>query len=780
MVGASRPAFASGGIGAGAGAVVTFAGSGAYANTDGTGTGAAFAGPNGLALAGSTLYVTENSGEQSAIRAVNTSTAAVTTIMSSDGDFDGCGYADGSSPSVCYPTSPTSDGTNLYFLDAQLDSGTLREYTPGVGASTLITQEFDGLAWGANGDLYASTGSSLVQVNLSNDTTSTVLSSGGPFGALAAGPSGLWIISNGSMLFWAYGGSSTTSFASTGVYSAVSQAGNYVYAVLDSGEVVQFDVSSGCTSGCPWAIVAGNPTGGNVPGTGFNAWTGPTALAASSSGTVYLADAANLIKTLTAGTAPSTTVPPVANTVNIDPGIVEGVAGTATSGNSNGYGDNAEFDGISGVTDIGSTLVLLENDGENAAVREINTLTGQATTMFGTLGDYDGCSYADGDNANVASACYPYSAVNDGVFVYLSDYSTAGPSGIRRLNPTTGGVSTIIPISQTGGSTPADLAYGADGNLYAASNSTLYEINLSQDTASAVLTGLGGVDRLAAGTTGLWIGEGTSILHWNYGATGTTTFTSGTASLGAMVQAGQYLYVAENAESIWQYNVSGGPGTLIAGGQVNGSGQPVYGYENGIGTAAEFEGITGMTMDSSGRLWVADTTNVRVVVAGPAGAGLTSANLTANGNLAYLCTCQTGAETQTGSHPVNDETGEFWHTFGDLSVPGRGPGLDLTRTYSSSATSLATTGLFGPGWFWSYGMSLGVSGSTVTVTQENGSQVSFTQTGSTYTPTQLMTEATLTNSGGVWTFTRHATQIFTFNSSGQLISVSGWTAMPPR
>src|SRR5208282_232935 len=40
--------------------------------------------------------------------------------------------------------------------------------------------------------------------------------------------------------------------------------------------------------------------------------------------------------------------------------------------------------------------------------------------------------------------------------------------------------------------------------------------------------------------------------------------------------------------------------------------------------------------------------------------------------------------------PVNCASGDFWHTFTDLSVPGRGMPLDLTRTYNSALTATAS------------------------------------------------------------------------------------------
>ena len=78
--------------------------------------------------------------------------------------------------------------------------------------------------------------------------------------------------------------------------------------------------------------------------------------------------------------------------------------------------------------------------------------------------------------------------------------------------------------------------------------------------------------------------------------------------------------------------------------------------------------------------------------------------------------------------PVNCATGEFWHTFTDFSVPGRGVPLNLTRTYVSAAAG--TDGPFGFGWSDSYGMSLSTDAAgDVTVTQEDGSTLTFTPNG---------------------------------------------------
>jgi RHS repeat-associated protein len=123
--------------------------------------------------------------------------------------------------------------------------------------------------------------------------------------------------------------------------------------------------------------------------------------------------------------------------------------------------------------------------------------------------------------------------------------------------------------------------------------------------------------------------------------------------------------------------------------------------------------------------------------------------------------------------PINTETGGLTESFTDLSIPGPGPALSFGRSYNSALA--AFEGPLGYGWTDSYNMSLtfgsGSPPSTVTVNQEDGNSVTFTYSGSAYAaPPRVM--ATLTDSGGTWTFARQATSIFTFNSSGQLTSES--------
>ena len=124
--------------------------------------------------------------------------------------------------------------------------------------------------------------------------------------------------------------------------------------------------------------------------------------------------------------------------------------------------------------------------------------------------------------------------------------------------------------------------------------------------------------------------------------------------------------------------------------------------------------------------------------------------------------------------PVDTATGEFDEEESDLTVPGRGPGLALTRTYASGMAG--TAGRFGYGWTDSYNMSLvqdPESAEIMELHQENGSIARFAkQPDGTWKPASRVFATLVHNEDGSWTFTRGKTAIFTFNSSGQLISES--------
>ena len=133
--------------------------------------------------------------------------------------------------------------------------------------------------------------------------------------------------------------------------------------------------------------------------------------------------------------------------------------------------------------------------------------------------------------------------------------------------------------------------------------------------------------------------------------------------------------------------------------------------------------------------------------------------------------CDQPTQCASSGDPVNTADGNFWHTFDDLSIPGRGPALDLTRTYNSLAAD--TDGPFGYGWTDSYAMSLDIGSSQVVVRQGNGAQATFTSTDGVSWSAPPRVLGTLTHNGdGTWTFVHRAQQLYTFDATGRLTALS--------
>ena len=139
------------------------------------------------------------------------------------------------------------------------------------------------------------------------------------------------------------------------------------------------------------------------------------------------------------------------------------------------------------------------------------------------------------------------------------------------------------------------------------------------------------------------------------------------------------------------------------------------------------------------------------------------------GGLPWICSCQ-----RHTVRPVNTATGEFWHTFDDLTIPGRGIQLDLQRTYSSALST--QSGRFGFGWNDAYNLNITFDGApnpNPTLHAGNGSSVPFVASGPlgspTYTgPTFLLGALTKDVPTGNLVFTDKVKTQYTFTLAGQL------------
>lgn len=154
--------------------------------------------------------------------------------------------------------------------------------------------------------------------------------------------------------------------------------------------------------------------------------------------------------------------------------------------------------------------------------------------------------------------------------------------------------------------------------------------------------------------------------------------------------------------------------------------------------------------------------------AGPRGGDLTAAQTLGGWNPAipHAACCQ-----GTAADPVNTATGNFFETFTDFAIPGRGIPLNFARTYNSSRAT--QDGPVGFGWTHSYGASLRVdpTSGVVTIVQENGSEVEFTPSGTSYAAAPRVVATLTRNADQSWTFTRGGKEILSFDPSGKLASL---------
>lgn len=136
---------------------------------------------------------------------------------------------------------------------------------------------------------------------------------------------------------------------------------------------------------------------------------------------------------------------------------------------------------------------------------------------------------------------------------------------------------------------------------------------------------------------------------------------------------------------------------------------------------------------------------------------------------------EAGPKPCTSGDPVVCGTGDLTETATDLTVPGRGRALALTRTYNAQdAATASAPDAVGWGWTNSYAMSLTTDASSgdVTVHQENGATVTFMPQDGGYTAPGWVTATLMRTAGGTYTYTLQNQSSDVFSSSGQLLSES--------
>jgi NHL repeat len=549
----------------------TLAGNAGYGSADGTGRTARFNLPAGVAVdTAGNLYVADSTN--ATIRKI-TSNGVVTTLAGQPG-VPGTADGMGSAARFYLPTGVAVDTAgNVYVADAL--NNNIRKITPAGWVTTLAGQ------WGTIGG--------------SSDGT----------------------------------GTNAAFYTPTGV--AVDTAGN-VY-VADS-------VNSSIRRISPGGVVttlAGQPLmPGNADGTGRAArFNHPTGVAVDSAGNVYVADYGN-------------------DTIRkISPaGVVTTLAGSGFAGSTDGTGRAAQFNSPAGVAvdQAGNVYVA---DTSSDTIRKI-TPAGVVTTLAGEVlvaGSADGVGNAarfnqpDGVAVDTVGRVYVADTLNNTIRKVSSDGAVTSFAGLAGGMGSTDGTGDLARFDA-----PTGVAVDNTGNLYVADwlNSTIRRI-----TPAGVVTTLAG----QAGVTGSADGTGTNALF--YGPQGVALDAAGN------------LYVADSGGDEIRKITSVGVVTTLAGSGTAGS-------ADGTGSGAQFNDPTGVAVDRTGNVYVADFYNQDIRKITPAGAVTTFAGQPGN----------SGTNDGTGSAAqFEGPTGVAVDSAGDVYVAD--PGAMTIRKISSA--SVVTT-----------------------------------------------------------------------------------------
>jgi len=334
----------------------------------------------------------------------------------------------------------------------------------------------------------------------------------------------------------------------------------------------------------------------------------------------------------TNGVAPGGPTSTSSEGLNIE-GVVTTFAGSGSSGSTNGTGTSAQFYQPTGITSDGTNLYVA--DTQNSNIKKIVIATGVVTTLAGS-----GSSGSTDGTGTSAKFTLPYGITSDGTNLYVSDTYNYK---IRKIVIATGVVTTFAGSGTAGsteGTGTSAQFYGAYGitndgtNLYVADtyNHKIRKIVI----ATGVVTTFAG-----SGAAGSTDGTGTSAkFNYPYGitsdgtnlyvadasnhkirkiviATGVVTTLAGSGSAGSsdgtgtsaelnspygISNDGTNLYVADtNNFKIRKIVIASGVVTTLSGSGTRGS-------NNGTGASAQFNYPYGITNDGIS-LYVADTDN---------------------------------------------------------------------------------------------------------------------------------------------------------------------------
>ena len=569
--------------------VTTLAGSTSSGSTDGTGTNASFYGPTGIAVdSGGVVYVADAANQR--IRKI--ATDIVTTFA---GSTYGRTNGTGTNAQFVTPKGMALDSLgNLYVADQNANrickitsSGVMTTFAgqnnPGSADGTGTNASFNqpnGVAVDSTGNVYVAdtTNQRIRKITPAGVVTTLAGSTQGYLdgtgtNAIFSVPSGIAVDSAGNVYVGDQYNNCIRKITPGGVVTTLPGKGANIFvspsgvAVDSAGNVYTMNVTgSQIIKITPEGVIttlAGNGNQGYADGTGTNAsFNRPRGITLDSTGNLYVADNFNQrIRKITPG------------------GVVTTLIGNGNKTFANGIPSNTSFTEPYGIAVTSDGTIYVSDD---VRIRKITFGGNVVTTLAGsTQGSLNGVG-------TLAQFWNPSGvAVDSTGIVYVADNLN---NLIRKI--TSPGVTTLAGstpgfLNGTGSAaqfyTPHGVAVDSAGNVYVAdyNNQRIRKI-----TSTGVVTTLAG-----SGTPTNIDGTGTSATFFN--------------PVGVAVDSTGFVYVAQSSNVIRMITPEGVVRTIAGNG-------PTGAFLDGVGTNARFSGSAGITVDSAGNVYIADSDNHRI------------------------------------------------------------------------------------------------------------------------------------------------------------------------
>jgi hypothetical protein len=604
-------------VNASTGVITTFAGNGSwgFSGDGGPATSASLTYVEGLAIDQSgNLYIAD--ADNAAVRKVTAATGIITTVAG-QGGYSHWGYSGDGGPATSamlnFPQGVAVDGSgNLYIADSS--NYVIREVTAADGIIKTIAGHRNwcttlsgdggpavesgicyasGVAIDSHGNLYvAEEGFGRIRqitppIAPPSKTTAT------PVLDVAAGTYGdsqtlhISDATAGAQIFINVNGSSPATPTGQGYFGPIGITGSSTInaVAVAPGYLPSNAVSAAYTITTPPTAlihtVAGNGTtalsgtGGPAASTGLGYLNG---IASDGAGNVYVVDQPNYVVWLVS-----------ASTGKIS--VAAGIPGVSNYKFSSGIASSTALGNPQRVA-VDKAGDLFISDTEYQAVLEVDATTGMMTVYAGG-GQYSS-SLGDGGPATQAYVSPNGLAFDRAGNLYIAD----GNDGrIREVSTATGIITTVAgggtgglgdggPATSAGLNYPGEIVFDSMGNLYIGDQSG--RVRVVDATTGIISTFAGNGNRGATGDGGP--------------AKSAELYITGLA-----VDSKDNLYIANSSYGIRMVPAGGG---IIN--RVVGVGYVGFGGDGGAASMAEFCGISDLTFDKAGSIFIADACNYRV------------------------------------------------------------------------------------------------------------------------------------------------------------------------